>query len=107
MAHDRDVYMHLHDCQGGWYCKFLEVDLMTAIPKHLGFSSNENLVEMAQRGGELGSRVFPSVRSANQGETPSLAEGHPECLSSASNRFYGVSPFSRAYPVSSCNVAED
>ena len=53
MAHDRrHVSIYFHSCQGGWFCKFLEVDLMTGLPKHLCFPSNEKLVEAAERGSE-------------------------------------------------------
>jgi hypothetical protein len=46
------IYMSFIHRQG-WLCQFLEKDLKTGLPKKLALTSQEKVLEVAQRGGAL------------------------------------------------------
>ena len=46
------VYMSLMLRQG-WHCQFLEEDLKTGLPKQLALTTQDKVLELAQRGGAV------------------------------------------------------
>ena len=49
----------------GWYCRFLEEDLRTPLPKKLTFAEVSKVRELAEKGGGLA--ILEARHSFNQG----------------------------------------
>ena len=76
--------------QDGWHCQFLELDLMTPLPRELSFRDSRKISETARRGHGLrdeGARLSldQAIKSGSGGVWLHLTQAQYQALKSSKN----------------------